>query len=154
VNRADPTAEDALANAMSINDDASAHLAEAWKKAYDRDGDPSDAWDHAIKAIEAVLPDIVIPTQDQAKIGQVVGELGSKGMQWNVGLQFNADTPPNTSPFEPTEALVGVLRLIYPNPDRHEGPTRRSPTYEEARVVVQLAISVVQWAREGLITKR
>ncbi|WP_206752042.1 hypothetical protein [Kribbella antiqua] len=154
VNRAEQTAVDAMTTATRPADKASAHLVEAWRKAYDRDGDPSDAWDHAIKAVEEILLPIVIPAQDQAKIGQVLGELGSKGQQWDVGLQFNADAPPRTPPVEPVEALVGMLRLLYPNPDRHSGASHRSPTAEEARVVVQLAVSVVQWAREGIISKR
>jgi hypothetical protein len=152
--RAEPTAMEAFIEASRPGDDTSAHLTEAWTNAYDRGGDPSDAWDHAIKAVEAILSRIVIPNQDQVKIGQVLGELSSKGERWNVGLQFNADAPPKTPPFEPVETLVGMLRLIYPNPDRHIGGTHRRPTPEEARVVVQLAISVVQWARGGLISKQ
>ena len=41
------------------------------------------------------------------------------------------------------QALVGKLRLIYPNPDRHLGPDHRVPTIEEARAVVHLAVMIV-----------
>jgi hypothetical protein len=51
-------------------------------------------------------------------------------------------------------ALVVMLRLVYPNPDRHQGQQRRAPTIEEARAVVHLAVTIVQWGREGLIVKR
>lgn len=154
VRRADPTALAAFEQSTATPGSASNELKEAWRNAYGRGGDPSDAWDHAIKAVEAILLPIVVPNQDQAKIGQVVGDLGSKGDKWDVGLLFNQPDPPKTAPLQPVEALVGMLRLVYPNPDRHVGPDHRTPTPEEARIVVQLATTIVQWARDGLIVKR
>ena len=154
VSRAEPTAMNAFTLASTPDDLASAHLKEAWNKAYDRDGDESDAWDHAIKAVEAILLPIVVPDQDQAQIGHVVGDLGTKSHMWDVGLLFNQTAAPKTPPLQPVEVLVGMLRLIYPNPDRHVGKDHRTPTPEEARMVVQLAITVVQWVRENLIKKQ
>ncbi len=59
--RVDPTVEEALSAATSPEDAASAELREAWTRAYGRERDPSDAWDHAIKAVEALLRPIVSP---------------------------------------------------------------------------------------------
>ena len=154
VRRADPTAQAAFQRATATPGSASTELKEAWRNAYGRDGDPSDAWDHAIKAVEAVLLPTIAPRQDQAKTGQVVGELASNGDKWDVGLLFNQSATPRTPRTSPVEAFLGMLRLLYPNPDRHTGSDHRTPTPEEARVVVQLAIAVVQWALEGLISKR
>jgi len=154
VRRADPTAQAAFEQATATPGSASTELKEAWRNAYGRDGDPSDAWDHAIKAVEAILLPTIVPKQDQAKIGQVVGELASSGDKWDVGMLFNQSGSPRTPPTAPVEALLGMLRLIYPNPDRHTGSDHRTPTPEESRVVVQLAIAVVQWALEGLISKK
>jgi hypothetical protein len=53
--RVDPTAQEAFEAAIRSRDHASNELAEAWSKAYGRDPDASDAWDHSIKAVEAVL---------------------------------------------------------------------------------------------------
>jgi hypothetical protein len=47
-----------------------------------------------------------------------------------------------------------MLRLIYPNPDRHLGPDHRVPTIEEARAGVHLAVTIVQWGRDDLIARR
>jgi hypothetical protein len=66
----------------------------AWTKAYGREPDASDASDHAIKAVEALLLPVVVPKQAQAKIGQVVGEPPSKGHQWDLGLRVNQTDPP------------------------------------------------------------
>ncbi|GIJ06210.1 hypothetical protein Sya03_55620 [Spirilliplanes yamanashiensis] len=154
VRRVEAATQAALEWTTMTADAASAELKEAWEKATSREGDPSDAWDHAIKAVEAVLIPIVVPTQVGPHLGHVLGQLDRHGQLWEPGLRYNQTKPPDSSPRSPVEALVGVLRLIYPNPDRHVGPGHRTPTAAEARVVVQLAMTVVQWAREGLIVKR
>jgi hypothetical protein len=153
VNRSEPTAQDAFTLASTPADAASAELREAWNNAYDRDGDPSDAWDHAIKAVEAVLITIVVPQQTGAHVGHVVGQLDNFGDKWDVGLRFNQTDPPKNPPHNAVQALVGMLRLIYPNPDRHLG-SHREPTAEEARIIVQLATTVVLWSRDGQIVRK
>jgi hypothetical protein len=150
----DPAATAAFEMAASPEDTASDELAVAWTKAYGRDPDLSDAWDHAIKAVEAVLIPIVVPTQAGAHIGHVIGQLDRQGEQWNTLLRFNQTTPPVNPPTTSVQALVGMLRLIYPNPDRHLGPDHRVPTIEEARAVVHLAVTIVQWGRDDLIVRR
>jgi hypothetical protein len=48
-----------------------------------------------------------------------------------------------------------MIRLIWPNPDRHGNPNvRREPTLQEARAVVNLAVTLVQWGRDSLMVKR
>jgi hypothetical protein len=44
-----------------------------------------------------------------------------------------------------------MLDIVWPNHDRHGGgPTpKREPSIEEARAVVTLAATIVQWHREG-----
>ena len=152
--RVDPTAAKHSAAASEVPDDASAHLAEAWAKGYERNADASDAWDHAIKAVEAVLIPIVVPDQAGAHMGHVLGQLDRQGQHWDTILKFNQPVPPVNPPFNSVQALVGMLRMIYPNPDRHIGPDHRTPTLEEARAVVQLAVAIVQWARDGQIVRR
>jgi hypothetical protein len=45
--------------------------------------------------------------------------------------------------------------LIWPNPDRHGGsPDERVPTQQETEAVVQLAVLVVQWGRNGILVKK
>ena len=53
--RVDPTVVAAFEEATAQPDAVSEQLAEAWTQAYGRQPDPSDAWDHAIKAVEATL---------------------------------------------------------------------------------------------------
>jgi hypothetical protein len=150
VRRVDPTAVAQFAAATADTDVASEELREAWGKAYGRNPDPSDAWEHAIKACEALLIPMVVPNQNKANLGHVLGQLRKETFQLIV--QDNTDTPQNA--VNPVLALEQMLHLIYPNPDRHPAPSRRNPSQHEAEAVVNLAVLVVQWARSGVLAKK
>jgi hypothetical protein len=146
--RVDPTAMEAFTVATATQDSASDQLGLAWTSAYGRNADPSDAWDHAIKAVEATLIDVVVPNQTKPTLGHVVQHLRTQGHLWKLLLPGpNADY--SVAP------LVAMLDLIWPNPDRHgNSQPPRTPTREEAQAVVQLAVTVVQWARDGDVVRR
>ena len=134
--------------AISVADEITAQIREAWSHAFGRNGDPSDAWDHAIKAMEALFIPLVIPKKDKANLGGVVGELRNQGHVWEMVLPGKDDDNDVTP-------LVGMLNGIWPNTDRHPGGTNdRPPTPEEARAVVTLAATIVQWHREGWVLRR
>ena len=147
--RVDPMAQEAFSSATAPEDATSAELEEAWRNAFGRDPNPSDAWDHAIKAVEAVLIPVVVPQQDKPQLGHVLGALDRQGHLWRLGLP-GADESHSVGP------PVCLLRLLWPNPDRHGGDSEHSrpPTLDEAQAVVQLAVTIVQWARAGQITRK
>lgn len=145
--RVDMTAQVAFDLAAQPADVASGELKEAWSKAYGRAPDPSDAWDHAIKAVEAILIPVVVPNQAKPTLGHVVSHLATQGRLWKLLL-------PGADDRYSVEPLVGMLRLLWPNPDRHGSPEhRRAPTLEEAQAVVHLAVTILQWGRKGHIVK-
>lgn len=128
--------------------DAAKELSEAWSKVYGLQPDPSDAWDHAIKAVEAALVPIVVPKSSKATLGSVLTDLRQGGdKKW----RFEA---PGSKLDNSVVPLLGVLEILWPNPDRHAGNTRRAPTQVEAETIVQLATTVVQWATHGAIVLR
>lgn len=129
---------------ISVQDLASVELAEAWKKCFSRDADPSDAWDHAAKAVEAILIPVVVPAQAKPHLGHVLGRLRSQKDSWRLAL-------PGAKNDYSIEALIGMLDLIWPNPDRHASEGGRNPTPQEAQAVVHLAITIVQWARSDVL---
>jgi hypothetical protein len=47
-----------------------------------------------------------------------------------------------------------MLRLMWPNPDRPGGRGSRQPSLAEAPAVAHLAMTIVQLARAGVISKR
>ena len=72
--------------ATSTADEATKELKEAWSKAFGRNINASDAWDHAIKAVEDILIPVVVPNQSKPNLGHVVGHLRSQGGQWKMIL--------------------------------------------------------------------
>jgi hypothetical protein len=146
--RVDATAQRAFDAAINPRDQASAELSEAWSKAYGREPDQSDAWDHSIKAVEAVLRPIVCPNDTKATLGRIIGLLGSTTDPWKFLLR-GQDRDYSV------DALVDMLKLMWPDPNRHGSATPEPPaTFEEARYVVQLAVTIVQWGRNDQMVKK
>jgi hypothetical protein len=134
--------------ASSTPDEISRELREAWTNAFGLNGDSSDAWDHAIKAVEDVLIPVVCPNKAKANLGGVIGDLDNQGHVWKFCL-------PGHDLSEDVAPLVSMLRLVWPNHDRHGGGgAKRIPTLQEARAVVTLAATIVQWHREGWVVQR
>lgn len=130
----------------AVQDHTSDELREAWAKAYGRNPDPSDAWDHAIKAVETVLQPVVEPKNTKATLGSIIAALaGGGGAKFKSA--FAGPTKDNS-----VDTLVGALRLLWPNPDRHgAGGPPRVPTLQEARAVVNLAAALVQCERDDYL---
>lgn len=143
-------AQEIYDSATSVEDERTTDLREAWINAYGRSPDPSDAWDHAIKAVEHVLVPVVQPNNAKATLGNVLGVLGSAAStaQWEMVLP-GSDLTNDVGP------LVAMLRLLWPNPDRHGGSSApREPKLEEAKAAATLAAMIVQWERQGWVVRR
>jgi hypothetical protein len=148
VRRTDLNAIEQFELVTAPKDVATAELAESWSKIYGRNPDPSDAWDHAIKAVEAVLIPIATPMKDKPNLGGVADELKSAPQRWRLVLE-------NASIIGGVSTVEAMLRLMWPNPDRHQdGTAKRKPTQAEAEAVVHLAVTIVQWARSGVLVRR
>jgi hypothetical protein len=146
--RVDATVTAAFEEATAQADAVSEQLAEAWTQAYGRQPDPSDVWDHAIKAVEATLIPIACQNNAKATLSNVIGELSSQSHRWKLLIRGKARD-------HSVASLVGMLQLIWPDPNRHGSSAPEPPaTIEEARAVVHLAVTIVQWGRDGLIVKR
>jgi len=65
----------AFERASEPADIASRELREAWSNAYAREPDASDAWDHSIKAVEAILRKVISPKNNLATLGTLIRDL-------------------------------------------------------------------------------
>lgn len=145
VRRLDASTEKAIFAAMAPADVAAQELAEAWERVYGRHPDPSDAWDHSIKAVEALMIPVVCPRQDKPTLGHVLGALDNQGDRWHLALPDADGAPRNV------EVLVDMLRLLWPNPDRHGSEEGRIPEPAEAQATFHLATTLVHWIRLGAL---
>lgn len=134
-------------DATSANDEAGNQLREAWSNAFGRNGDPSDAWDHAIKAVEALLCPVVTPQMDKPTLGHVLGELRANG-----GNSWRGSLPGRDKNY-PIGPIVSSLEMLWPNPDRH-GSKLQAPTEAEARSVVAVAAALIQAHRETPLVRK
>lgn len=148
VERVSDAEKQAYEAAVEPGDAASSELATAWAKIYGLSPDPSDAWDHAIKAVEEVLSPVVAPGQRKPTLGTLVARLGEHADTFDLRLSTSS------SKTSDVEALIQVIRLMWPNPDRHGGGAKRTPTSEESVDVVQLAVAIVGWMRNRALTMR
>jgi len=144
--RVDATATEVFNAATASSDTASDHLVLAWSGAYGRNPHPASAWHHSIKALEASLQKIVCPSTETATLPFIIDQL--KTGQWNLQLRGQARD-------HAIDPLIKMLELVWPDPNRHGTHAHESPaTREEAGAVVLLAVTIVQWARNGQIIKR
>jgi hypothetical protein len=86
--------------ATSVQDEVAMELREAWANAFGLNGDASDAWDHAIKAVEDVLIPVVCSNKAKANLGGVIGDLDNQGHVWKLclpGHDLSEDVAPLVS---------------------------------------------------------
>ncbi|RLP84173.1 hypothetical protein D9V34_05140 [Mycetocola lacteus] len=118
-------------------------LAEAWNAAFGRSPDAEEAYEKAIKAVEAAGASIVTPNNKRATLGTMVRDMKA---QKDWGLDLSA--PHADVPVKMAEALwIG-------QESRHGGNGYRKPTQAEAEAAVMLAIPLVQWFSSSAISRR
>lgn len=155
VERIDDTALEQARSATQVPDYATADLLEAWNRAFGRQpdaSDASDAWDHAIKAVEHIYSPLVLSGQamnDKSTLGKVIGELTLNRVGWIAEVS----TAPN-DPHSGVDVIRSMLQALWGNPDRHGGGSKwRQPQLPEAQALVPVAVTLVQWGRQGVLRR-
>jgi hypothetical protein len=133
---------------LAGSDRASAELEEAWALAYGRSPNAADVWDHCIKAVEEIYISLVIPKKANANLGAVIGQLSAQPHLYHFAIRGQQSA-------HGVEAVIEMLRLLWPDPNRHGGGQPAPPaTLPEARAVLHCAVTLVNWGRAGALTKR
>jgi len=141
--RVDPAAQNRFDKIALSSSDAATELVEAWESAYGRSPDPSDSWDHSIKSLEIVLGPIILTQSPKPTLGTIAKAIQDKPSKWTLGLE--------SSDIGSIETLYALLKMVWPNPDRHGGSESRQPTQLESEAVLQIAITIVQWIQTDLL---
>lgn len=137
----------AASNATAPSDNAATHLQAAWTKVYGREPDPSGAYRESVKAVEASAKAVLLPNDDWATLGKMISRVEQAPAKFAVSL-----TP---SDFTATDGVVGMMKLLWKGQrDRHGTDDPAAPlqiSQDEAEAALWLAITLVQWFRNGAI---
>lgn len=151
VRRVDETAANQAQVVTTPEDRASTLLAEAWGSVYGRHPNPTHGYNQAVRAVEALLVPLVTPNDREGHYGRAIGQLrveASDG-QWTFTLGHRRDAA------APVATIVSMLDLLWSSQHaRHVPMDEGAPlhvTPEEAETAVHLAVTLVQWLREGAL---
>lgn len=137
---------DSYRKATSAEDEVSKELKEAWHNAFGQSPDPSDAWDHAITAVEDLLIPIIVPGAKKANLGHVISAINDKPSKWTYGMDDGGQK-------DEMGTLAALVAQIWANPDRHGGGLKRTPRQDEAERVVMAAVLIVNLCRGHLVAR-
>lgn len=146
--RIDATVMQARNATMKRRHGSSEYLAEAWRLAYGRNPDPSNAYHAAIKAVEAAAAPLVSPKNKRTTLGTIIRDMEAAPQKWRLAI-VRADGKADLAP------LLEPMRLLWHGQtDRHgtgSEPVRVTP--EAATAAVHLAVMLVHWFQAGFVIR-
>lgn len=122
-------------------------LSEAWLLAYGQNPRPSSAYAQAIKAMEAILGELVEPNNKRSTFGTIISKF--REQRWGISADAISDLGTNT-------LLVDLCNLAWKGQaDRHatDAETFRNVTQSEAELAISVALFVIHAANRGNIKR-
>lgn len=145
--RVTEAAEGEYLRARGIGGKAGEKLTEAWHAAYGREESAEQCWKSSIAAVEAALQPVVSPRNPGAGLGAMRRDIRAAPQNWECDLPVWGDEGITS-----VDAFLNVLnRITYEN-GRHGGDARTS-TMREARAVLMVAVTVVEWMRDEVFRR-
>lgn len=135
---------------MASAGQAGARLRQAWERAFGVSPDPTGAYALAVRAVEDAAVPVVVPKQENATLGHVIGQLRHDD-DWSLPLTREHDEAPTR------ETVVRMCQALFKgHHDRHGGVPGAPETVsqEEAEAAVTLAVPLVQWFASGQVARR
>lgn len=125
---------------------AGKHLKRAWEAIHALEPNPSFAYWCAVQAIESASGKVVVSADKQATLGKVKKRMIDDG-DWRVPLV--------ASPTHATDQLpLEMARAVWEGHNgRHGEKDFKDVTYEQARVAVMLAVTLVDLFEAGIIKR-
>lgn len=130
--------------ARGIGGKAGEKLTEAWHAAFGRAEDAEQCWKASVTAVEAALQPVVSPNNSGARLGTMRNGIKAAPHKWECDLPVWGDEGITS-----VEAFLNVLNRITYDNGRHGGDDR-VPEMREARAVLMVAVTVVEWVRDGV----
>lgn len=149
VRRVSETMEATLRQEVMRGESSGELLGRAWRAAFGRDPNPSEAYRHAVRAVEAGAGPVVLPNDGGRTLGKVVAHLRDAESSWRFTLQGRADETETVRPVREMMATLWTSQY-----DRHVSDD--SPlvvSAGEAEAAVTLAVSLVHWFASGAVSR-
>lgn len=128
--------------ARDIGGKAGDKLTEAWHAAFGRSENAEQCWKASVAAVEAALQPVVSPNNSGARLGTMRKDIKAAPHKWECDLPVWGDEKITS-----VEAFLSVLNRITYDDGRHGGDDR-VPGMREARAVLMVAVTVVEWVRD------
>jgi hypothetical protein len=128
----------AITDIRAQDDRVGSFLADAWKAVAAREPRPVEAYDKAVKAIEAAAQPVILPNNAVATLGQIIAAMNDKPSKWTFALGD-------------LETVIAMMKQVWTNHFRHGTQARGDHTPQEADAAVHLALPLVRFFVGGLI---
>lgn len=122
--------------ATQIVDPATQHLNAAIAAAWGPEENATEAYDEAVKALEAVLKPIVSPANDSTRLGTIVRDMRAKPNKWKLALSSDDSS-------EGVTVIAGLLDIVWTSHIRHAGDEFKKHTIEESRDAISIAVMII-----------
>lgn len=134
---------------VSAKTRAAEYLRAAWHEMYGRDPDPTEAFEQAVKAVEAAARPVLAPRDRDATLTKMTAQLRDSKHNWALELAAGAE---HTTGVDALHSMMDALGKGQHT--RHGKPDPSQPkdhTPAEAEAAVHLALTLVRWFQAGLV---
>jgi hypothetical protein len=144
--RVDATTAEAFNAALGAANESPTFLKKAWGYVFGRDPSPSEAYNYAIKAIEAATWPIITPNNNSATLGHILGEMKAHPENWHTKI---VEQQANLG----SVMIANAMQLVWEgHTDRHGTAAPVAVTQEAAEQAVFTAVMVCDYFNRGYVT--
>jgi hypothetical protein len=134
-------AREAITQVEPFASRAHTFLVDPWGAVATRDPKPNEAYDKAVKAVEAAAHPVVQPNHDTATLGSILGEMRSRRELWAFVLGD-------------IDLVIDMAERLWTTHIRHGTDVRTDHSVPEADAALHLAIPLVRFFAGGLVSRR
>lgn len=147
--RVDSTAKEAYESAVVASPAVAAGLLKkSWSYAFGRTPNASEAYNYAIKAMEAATWPIVTPSNSSATFGHILGELKANPDKWETAIS-------EKEPQIGIKVMYMAMQNVWEgHTDRHGTATPVQVTQSAAEQAVFVAVFICSCFSRGFVVKR
>lgn len=143
--RVDATTTEAFNAVQAATNDSPAFLKKAWGYAFGRNPSPSEAYNYAIKAMEAAAWPVVTPNNNSATLGHILGEIKAHPHNWHTKI---TEQQANLG----SAMTANAMQLVWEgHTDRHGTASPVAIAQDAAEQAVFTAVMVCNYFNRGYV---